>query len=113
VPFGWLLPLSLQTAVPVEQLSVPVWQGLLIGVQAVPAVQVPQLPLLHTMFGPHDVPFGWFPSSAQTGDPVVHDVVPVLHGLFIGWQEVPAEHITQAPALHTLSVPQIVPFAMD
>ena len=58
MPFGWLLPLSLQTGVPVAQLSVPVWHGFDVGVHAAPMEQFPQVPLLHTMFVPHIVPFG-------------------------------------------------------
>jgi hypothetical protein len=34
-----------------------------------------------------------------------------LHA-FVGWQSVPATHATQVPALHTLPVAHIVPFAM-
>jgi hypothetical protein len=34
---------------------------------------------------PHSVPWPLLPLSTQTDDPVVHDVVPVLHG-FVGWQ---------------------------
>lgn len=112
VPFGWLLPLSVHTAVPVEQLSVPVWHGFAVGVQAPPALQVTQLPVMQTMFVPQPVPFGRFPDSWQTDEPVAHDVVPVLQA-FAGWQLVPAAHMTHVPALQTRSVPQVTPFAND
>ena len=79
---------------------------------AVPALHVPQLPALHTMFVPQLVPFGRFPDSWQTGEPVAQDVVPVLHAL-VGWQLAPAAHMTQVPALQTRSVPQVTPFAND
>jgi hypothetical protein len=98
-----------QAGAPVVQVSVPVWQGL-VGVHAPPPVHVTQLPVLHTMFAPHIVPLARFPDSMQNGDPVAHDVVPVLHVL-VGWQLEPAAHDTHVPALQTLSVPQPAPFA--
>jgi hypothetical protein len=103
-----LVPLSVQVGAPVVQVSVPVWQGL-VGVQAPPEAQVVQLPALHTMFAPQLVPLARLPDSMQTGEPVAHDVVPVLHVL-VGWQLEPAAHDTQVPALQTLSVPQPAPF---
>ena len=77
--------------------------------QAPPAVQPTQLPALHTMFAPHDVPLGRLPDSEQTDEPVAHELIPVRHMLG-GWQLAPAAHITQVPALQTLSVPQLAPF---
>ena len=62
-----------------------------VGGQALLALQVTQLPVLHTMLAPHIVPFGRLPDSTQTGEPVAHDVVPVLQA-FAGWQLVPAAH---------------------
>jgi hypothetical protein len=96
--------------VPVLQVRVPVWHGLPSGVQAPPLLHEAQLPVLQTMPVPHDVPFGWLPDSTQTGAPVAHEVVPVLHA-FAGWQLEPAAQLTQVPALQTLSVPQATPFA--
>ena len=46
----------------------------------------------------------------HTGEPVAHDVVPVLQAL-VGWQLEPAAHDTHVPALQTLSVPQPAPLA--
>jgi hypothetical protein len=78
----------------------------------VPLVQAAQLPALQTMFVPQVVPFGWLTESWQTGEPVAHDVTPVLHG-FCGWQLEFAAHDTQVPALQTLSVPHETPFASE
>jgi hypothetical protein len=112
VPSGWFELLSVQVAAPVVQVSVPVWHGFDVGVQAPPAVQVTQLPALHTMFAPQFVPFGRFPDSWQTGEPVAHEVVPVLQAL-AGWQLAPPAHDTHEPALQTRSVPQMTPLASD
>jgi hypothetical protein len=71
-------------ALPVLQVSVPVWQGLAVGVQAPPGVHDTQAPLLHTWLLPQVVPFETFPVSAQTGTPVTHEFAPVLHLLFAG-----------------------------
>ena len=54
VPFA-TFPVSAQTDIPVTQEVAPVWQAIA-GVQAAPAVQAPQAPLLQTMFVPHTVP---------------------------------------------------------
>ena len=64
------------------------------------------------MFAPHIVPFGRFPDSRHMGEPVRHEVAPVLH-TFAGWQLAPPAHMTQVPALQTRSVPHTVPFAND
>lgn len=50
------MPASTQTAAPVAHEVVPVRHGLPEIVQAVPAVQATQAPLLHTMFCPQTVP---------------------------------------------------------
>lgn len=109
MPSVWLVPLSVQAGVPVEQFSVPVWHGF-VGMHDVPALQVAQVPALQTMFAPQLVPLFLLPDSTQTGDPVAHDVVPVLHAL-AGWQLAPAAHDTHVPALQTLSVPHDAPLA--
>lgn len=101
------MPLSVQVGVPVEQLSAPVWHGFA-GVQAELAMQAVHVPLEQTMFAPQDVPLGRLPDSLQTGEPVAHEIVPVLHVL-VGWQLEPAAHATQVPALQTLSVPHEAP----
>jgi hypothetical protein len=65
------------------------------------------------MLVPHDEPFGLSPFSVQTEVPVAHTVVPVRQRLVVGLQATPAVQMTHAPALHTLFVPQLVPFASD
>jgi hypothetical protein len=82
VPLATDVPVSWQVGAPVEQVCVPVWQGL-VGVQAPPAVQSRHIPLLHTRLIPHAVPLATLPVSAQTEVPVMHEVAPVLHG-FVG-----------------------------
>jgi hypothetical protein len=109
LPSAWFWFVSVQVGAPVVHVSVPVWHGF-VGVQAPPALQVAQAPLLHTMFVPQVVPFARGPDSMHTGEPVAHDVVPALHAL-AGWQLEPAAHDTQVPALQTLSVPQEAPLA--
>jgi hypothetical protein len=100
-------PVSAQTEDPVVQDVAPVLQRLL-GWQVVPDVQPPQLPLLHTLLLPQDVPLATFPVSMQTEVPVVQDVAPVLQTL-LGWQVVFAVQLVQVPLLHTLFVPHEVP----
>jgi hypothetical protein len=108
VPSAIEAAVSVQTATPVSQASVPLWHGL-VGAQVVPAVQLTQAPLVQTLLVPHPVPAGALPTAMQTGAPLVHEMTPVLHGSE-GWQMVPVAHETQAPAaLQTLSVPHDVP----
>ncbi len=102
-------PVSVQVDMPVAHDSVPWWQELA-GVQDPPAVQVAQLPVLHTIPVPHELPAVLFPLSTQTDDPLEQDVVPVLHA-FAGWQATPATHVTQRPTLHTRPDPHDVPSA--
>ena len=75
-------------------------------------MQVTQAPELHTMLAPHIVPFGRLLCSTQTGEPVKHDVAPVLQA-FVGWQLAPDEQPTQVPALQTRSVPHWAPLESD
>ena len=106
-----LLPLSTHVCAPDAQDVVPVLQTPGLVVHAVPAVHGPQVPLLHTWFVPHDVPFALFPISAQTGTPVTHEVVPTLHA-FACVQAAPGVHAPHTPlALQTMFVPQLVPAA--
>ncbi len=106
-----LLPLSTHVCVPDAQDVVPVLQMPGLVVHAVFMVHGPQVPLLHTWFVPHDVPFALFPISAQTGTPVTHEVVPTLHA-FACVQAAPGVHAPHTPlALQTMFVPQLVPAA--
>ena len=107
---GALRPPSMQVMTPVAQDVVPFRQMLGFVVHALPAVQAPHMPLLQTTFVPHGVPLATFPVSAQTGTPVTHEVVPVLH-VFAGWQPVPAVQAPHVPLLQTLFVPHVVPLA--
>jgi hypothetical protein len=108
VPFESDVPVSMQVWLPVLQICVPVWQGFM-GTQEPPDVHGTQVPSLHTWLLPHDVPFAMLPVSAQTGTPVTHEFVPVLH-LFAGWQLAPGTQSMHMPlVLQTLFVPQLVP----
>jgi hypothetical protein len=75
-----MLPVSVQTGLPVEQEIEPFLQGL-VGWQLAPAVQVEQVPPLQTLFVPHDVPSVTLPDSPHTPVPVEHEIIPVLQGL--------------------------------
>jgi hypothetical protein len=100
VPFVSLAPVSMQTGAPVEQTSVPLWQGFA-GLQAVPAAQATQLPPLQTMPVPHVVPSGRLPVVPQTEAPVAHDVVPALQTVPAGVHALLAAQAVHAPLLHT------------
>jgi hypothetical protein len=77
-----------------------------------PAVHDTQLPEpSHTLLVPQLVPAATFVvESTHTSAPVLHDVVPTLHGLGFELHVNPAVHATQLPEpLHTRLVPQLVP----
>lgn len=83
VPSARDVPRSVHVAEPVAQDCVPLWHGLA-GVQGPPLLQATQVPALHTMPLVPDtqtIPFGLFPLSTQTDEPVEQEVVPVLHTL--------------------------------
>src|ERR1700722_18604182 len=71
-----------------------------------------QVPALQTFPVAQAVPSGMLPVVWQTDAPVVHDVVPVLQVVPDGVQALLAAHGPQVPALHTISVPQLVPVAI-
>jgi hypothetical protein len=106
-----LLPPSTQVITPVEHEVVPVRQtpGLVVHGELV--VHEPHIPLLQTMFVPHDVPFALLVPSTQVIVPVAQDVVPFLQ-LLVGLvaQDEPAVHALHIPLLQT-PVPHAVPFA--
>ena len=108
VPFV-TFPVSAQTEVPVAHDVAPVRQAVA-GVQLTPAMQLLQVPPLHTLLVPHEVPLARFPVSAQTEVPVAHDVAPVRQAV-AGVQLTPAMQAPQTPPLQTLFVPHEVPFA--
>lgn len=95
---------------PLEHDVVPALQTPGFPVHELFGTHAPHIPLLQTMFVPHEVPFALFPVSAQTGTPVTHDVAPVLH-TFEGWQTALMLQMPHTPLLHTMFVPQDVPFA--
>jgi hypothetical protein len=111
VPAATSVLLSLQTGVPVEQESVPVWHGFVVSVQGPFCWQLPHAPLSHTMFVPHEVPFGLLPLSTHVTVPVAQVVRPVRHAPLVGVHVVPATQAAHAPLLHTMFVPQSVPLA--
>ena len=83
VPFAAFVPVSVHTAVPVEQLVVPVWHRLT-GVHEAPVAHATQLPVRHTIPAPHAVPFARLaPVSVHTGLPVEQLVEPEWQG-FVG-----------------------------
>jgi hypothetical protein len=100
------------TDVPVEHEVVPVWQTLPFGVQPAPAVQSTQVPLLHTLLLPHDVPSATFVAFAQVDVPVEQSDVPVLQTLPPGLHVAPAWQAPHVPLLHTCPEPQSVPLAV-
>jgi hypothetical protein len=104
------LPLPMQTALPVEQLMMPVVHGLPVPHET-PAVHALQLPALHTKFVPHVVPLGKsLGESMHVWAPLVHDVMPALHLFGLLAHEDPATHALHRPALHTWLTPHAVPF---
>jgi hypothetical protein len=67
---------------------------------------------LHTWFVPHTVPFALGVALMQTERPVAQSVAPSWQsGSGCVAQDRFAAHGAQAPALHTWSTPQAVPFA--
>src|SRR6186713_296961 len=67
-------------------------------------------PAAHDWPAPHSVPAVLLVVSTHVCTPVVHDVMPFLHG-FAGWQAWPAVHELQLPLMHTRLVPHGVPLA--
>lgn len=65
VPSAKGMFVSVHTAVPVSHASVPLWQGL-VGGQAEPATQGMQVPSMHTLPVPQDVPLGLFPKRGRS-----------------------------------------------
>jgi len=110
VPFATSSPVDTQIGCPELHDVVPVRQGLLLGVHAVPAVHAAQIPLVQTSFVPHAVPLAAFSVDTQIGCPELHDVVPVWQGL-LGVHAVPAVHAAQIPLVQTSFVPHAVPLA--
>jgi len=62
------------------------------------------------MFVPHEVPLGLSPVSVQTGAPVAQTFAASLHGFPVTVHAVPLAQEVHAPSLHTMPVPQTMPF---
>jgi hypothetical protein len=114
----WLLPQVIplaagrafvHTEAPVAHEVVPVWQTLPLGVQPAPAVHATQLPPLHTMLLPHDVPSATFAALVHVEVPVEQSDVPVLQTLPLGLHVAPAWQAPHVPLLHTCPEPHAVP----
>jgi hypothetical protein len=110
VPSDFGVAESTQVCVPVEQSVTPSKHALGFVPHGCPAVHALQTPSPQTKPAPHDVPFGRLPLSVHTGAPVLHVVVPVLHGLS-GEQISPTVHGVQTPPPQTRLTPQLVPSA--
>jgi len=102
-------PVSAQTEVPVAHEVAPTRQAVA-GVQATPAVQELQVPLLHTLLVPHAVPLTrLLPVSEQVMEGE-QAVCPAWQA-FVGVQASPTVQDVHVPLLHTMFVPQEVPLA--
>jgi hypothetical protein len=118
-PLARLVAWSAHVEAPVAQDVSPLWHGLL-GVQAVPAVQLTHDPLEQTWLVPQAVPSAAFaPVSVHVEMPVVQEVAPAWHALVEGvhaWpetqdtQELPPSAPPSAEFRQTWFVPQLVPF---
>src|SRR5262245_59431183 len=102
---------STQVEAPVEQDVMPFLQTFGLVLQEAPAVQAMHMPLpSQTMLVPQGVPADVLPESTHVVAPVVHDVVPVLHGFGLVEQDWPAVQLMQPPMpLQTWLVPQFTP----
>jgi hypothetical protein len=104
---------STQTGAPEPQVIRPTLQGALgLLAQLAPSVQAMHDPLpLQTRLVPHAVPPATLPvPSTQVCAPVLHEVMPCLHGVGLPAQLAPATQPMQEPEpLHTWFVPQTVP----
>jgi hypothetical protein len=109
VPAARFVFLSVQTGDPVEQASVPAWQGF-DGVQVAPSWHATHFPVWQTSPVPQAVPFGLSAVSVQTGAPVAHEIAPVRQA-FVVVQTPSATQASHAPLLQTMLVPQAMPFA--
>jgi len=67
-----------------------------------------QIPSMHTLLAPQDVPFGLLPDAVHVDTPVEQVVVPTLQGS-AREHGLPCVHAAHAPALQTFPVPQDVP----
>jgi hypothetical protein len=101
---------SMHLDVPPEQSSIPWWQGLA-GTQASPAAHAAQLPSLHTIPAPQEIPAAALPISKHAAVPVVQSMAPTRHGFPDRSHDVPAVHLLHVPSRQTESTPHEVPLA--
>jgi hypothetical protein len=99
---------SVQVAVPAEQSSVPVWQGL-VGTQGDPELHALHSPLLHTIPVPQALPLLALLLSMHAACPVLHEVCPTRQGAPVTSQVAPALQVRHVPWWQTLSVPHFAP----
>jgi len=113
VPAALLLP-STHVIAPVEHEVVPFLHAAFgLVVHEFPAVQATQMPLpLQTWLVPQLAPADLLPPSTQVMTPLEHDVVPALQTLGLPVQELFCTQGPQMPLLHTMFIPQLVPFAL-
>jgi hypothetical protein len=108
VPLGALVPVSVQTATPVEQETIPVWQAL-VGWHAPPWAHGTHAPLSQTSWVPHELPLGSIvPVSVHVDVLPVQSRVPTWQR-FAGVHGAPAVHARHVPLSQALPVPQGVP----
>lgn len=91
----------LQTEVPVPQPMTPKRHGFRFPVHVMPPSHVThEPPPEHTCEAPHDVPASTFiPELLQTGEPVVHETMPMRQAFGLVEHEPPAMHEPQLPLL--------------
>jgi hypothetical protein len=109
-PAGARRFVSMHLDIPPEQSSVPSWQGLA-GTQGSPAAHAAQLPSLHTIPAPQEIPAGALPISRHAGVPLVQSMAPTRHGFPDRSQDVPAAHLLHVPSRQTEPTPHNVPLA--
>jgi hypothetical protein len=100
VPSVWATCVSVHVSVPPEQTAEPLSQAFPLGVQPAPFVHALQSPALQYAFVPHWVPSVTLPLGEQTGLPVPHAIVILLHDP-VAVQSVPAAQVPQTPLLQT------------
>jgi hypothetical protein len=108
-PSGTLVTVSTQTDTPVAHDVAPTWHASA-GTHGAFATHAEHTPPLQTAPSPQSVPFGSCSDSVQTGAPVSHVVVAVVHG-FGDTQAAPASHAVHVPPPQMRSSPQLAPFS--
>jgi hypothetical protein len=87
------VPVGEHVCTPVEHDVEPVAHALPPGAHDTPAVHATHVPLLQTMFRPHDVPSGALLPVSSHEIPASEQVIePVLHGAVVGAHAAPFVH---------------------